>query len=666
MPALAAVLVAALPSIMNPALASGAAPPTHAISHAAAWTTRLLAPGPTQFSDVSCPTALICTAIGTGASDQGAILRTTDGGATWTRQVPPAATPYLSAVDCPTAAFCLAESYDSGGNAPTEISYSIFTATTDAGATWTTSTSASSPSGTAPVCAGATRCYLSATSSVSRSTDGGASWQRLSMSGWRSIDTIACVLRSACFVLGMPTGSRTPEFGRITGYGARFLRVAALPALQGVDPSWLSCASLQSCAAIGVTAKGPLFLTTSDGGTVWRIRSLPGSIRTVVGVSCARGGYCVVAGTHRGVPLLTAATTDDGATWSVSRTSVGAIGASISCPLAGTCFMAGTSVDSVLVSSADDAAWSTETVPAGPSALSAVACTAANTCVAVGPGVAMTSSDGGVTWTTASHPPPVDEVLVSLACPTDTTCLAGGPGVLYRSADAGATWQLEGVPASDRFSAITCASATTCFATTAPPGGTGGSDLILRTTDAGVTWQSYTFSGALITSISCGSPIDCVAVAGNGEVYATSNAGGSWTHTADVSASTYGAVAFLSVSCTSSTVCVASGIEPPWPLALVGGTYQTTDGGVTWSRLSSWFGAVACSGSQCLMITPTPLLIGLASPWLGMSVDGGADWSAVTLPEQPASTSGATITPSGRWVVVGGDSLNGALVATSP
>jgi hypothetical protein len=89
---LAAMLALLLaPFVVGQGVASAAAP-TAVAGRAPSWSTRLLSPGPTHFTDVSCASPTDCTAVGGGPSGRAALFRTsdatletsTDGGADWT------------------------------------------------------------------------------------------------------------------------------------------------------------------------------------------------------------------------------------------------------------------------------------------------------------------------------------------------------------------------------------------------------------------------------------------------------------------------------------------------------------------------------------------------------------------------------------------------------
>jgi hypothetical protein len=470
-------------------------------------------------------------------------------------------------------------------------------------------------------------------------------------------------------------------FGKVVGFGARALHIAKLPKTESVFNIELSCTSTATCV-VGADLynfSGAEVLATSNGGGMWKVHQLPGatSFDGPFGLSCAGSGYCVAAGTSVAPgatgpgPFLAATTSDEGETWSVSPiASLDTFGGQgLSCPTAGTCFLG--SVDEVLKRAPGQAAWTAESIASGPGPLAAVACPTSTTCIALGREVVERSADGGLIWTQS----PNDLHLATIACPTNTHCVATGSQsttgepVLYQSSDAGATWEAATETALSAphagYGAVTC-TLTTCIATANDP-----TPLLVRTTDGGATWSLST-SPTGFDDLSCGSTTTCVAFAWNGatnasSVYVTSNAGVSWI------ASQVPTI-FGSVSCSSPAKCLASASDsyPSYDGPNYFGPtliYESQDGGLSWSQLSSIStsdgpGDLTCAVTVCQLLDSEQWPA--TTQTVETSVDGGTDWSVALLPDEPSSLGEVAISPSGTWVLVGGDSLNGALVATSP
>jgi len=658
---------------------------------APAWTTRLLDSGPIRFADISCPTSRVCMAV--GAEGTAAIFRTTDSGATWTRQKVAATTPAISAVSCPTTRFCLASYTSSYFGDPVDQGSEGYLETVDGGAHWATGSTVTD--GGAATCAGPSRCYTVAdyTGPIARTTNGGATWQDLSMRGLESVGLISCVRRSTCFEVGTTSGSGAGrlEFGKIVGFGARVIHVDALPRLKSFYPSELSCPNVSSCALVGnlYNNTGVDVVTTSDGGATWTIRRLP--LPPPFGpstLSCANANYCVVAETSTapgavpGAPL-TATTENDGRTWSVSTVPYSE--GRLSCPSAGACFMV--SGNAVLVRTPHSMVWSPIEIPTGRGPLAAVACSSATTCITLGSGVIERSVDGGGTWTASQN----GAQLGGLACPTTTICLATGrdpatsQDVIYRSTNAGVTWEPVATTtlttSHSYYSGIVCGSATMCIATAWSPGTTSQISQFVQTADDGSTWHTYPTPSGQLVGVSCGSSTHCLAVTQTGgnesptsTVSTSSDAGASWTTAASFD------IAVGNVSCTSSTTCWMSGSDvnscclgpPTYGPSLI---FRSVDGGFTWTQLASLGGTgvagpptITCAGMDCQLVSVTDYYPSSGPPEFGLatSVDGGVDWSAASLPDPPTTIGALEVTPSNTWILVGGDSLDGALVVTSP
>ena len=182
------------------------------------------------------------------------------------------------------------------------------------------------------------------------------------------------------------------------------------------------------------------------------------------------------------------------------------------------------------------------------------------TAVLFGIQVAAAPAAGAATWTTQLSG--TTAALSGVSCPTVYTCYASGDGgTILRTVDAGTTWttvRTGGYSVSD----ISCATATTCWATALY-------DLV-TTNDGGATWSvSYNHSYPLY-AVSCATASTCLAVGYRGTVLRTANAGAMWTAGASGTAND-----LLTVECPTAATCYAGGY---------GGTVvASTDGGLTWA-----------------------------------------------------------------------------------
>ena len=679
--AVVAVSIAA-PLLATPGRAAALAAQYGATS---TWTTQVLAAGPTSFTDLSCPSKTVCTAVGGGGSGEAAIFRTTNGGSSWFPESPPLLTPSLNEVSCPTASFCLAVGQD-----PYEP---VVIETTDAGGSWTT-VSASFQDADFNVnhldCVTRATCYATLSDgSLTVSRNGGASWTDHSLGTTSYPDALSCPSPSTCFLSGSSAGTLTVQ--RSAGFGTSIKIVASL---RGVavpyHVSSIACPTPTYCMVVTTNAHGAVAYTSSNGGTTWSHRSLPLGTDDAFGVGCSGTTFCAVdVSSSRHVQFLMASSTNQGRSWRLTSLpgtagstlllplggDVGSGG--ISCPVTGRCFLAGfaTPIGSIYAELASTPAWSRRVVPSGPAPLSAIACPTDGTCVAVGDGVAMWSGDGGTSWQTAATPPPSGEALDAIACPTAELCLAvGGKDLdasasMYRSLDGGQDWTAVTLPSGlEPLASIACATPTTCVATSSY-----GAPHVVRTIDGGQTWAAASLplipSGEQtdLSSVTCPSATYCVTVGsfGSANVLVSSDAGLSWS----LGASGVG-FGLFSVTCASATTCLAAGATTVTPARGEpgAGIFRTVDGGLDWTQLATpGFNAtsIACDDEVCQELATTPPWFGPPTTTLETSTDAGVDWTTTALPSLVAF-GGICATPSGRWVLAGGDASNGALVITDP
>jgi photosystem II stability/assembly factor-like uncharacterized protein len=200
-------------------------------------------------------------------------------------------------------------------------------------------------------------------------------------------------------------------------------------------------------------------LTTSDGGKDWT-QHTPPSDTTLIGVTCVTGKMCLTAGVipdpagpYAGVVLRS---TDGGTTWTpiTMPTNTPGLG-EVTCPTATRCIAVG---GAIVVSNDGGTTWKTGSVKGGIQGLISVSCSTATRCIALGPnpagafsptvpGQAITTTDGGKTWSPIVLPAGT-AALNKLSCPSATRCFAGGPQVqstrpasFETTGDGGKTWQ---------------------------------------------------------------------------------------------------------------------------------------------------------------------------------------------------------------------------------
>jgi hypothetical protein len=310
--------------------------------------------------------------------------------------------------------------------------------------------------------------------------------------------------------------------------------------------------------------------------------------------------------------------------------------------------------------------------PPVPSNLNGVSCASTSDCVAVGQvgsgAVALYSTDGGSTWSTGTVPSEVGESsLSSVSCASTSDCVAVGyylngssyVGTALYSTDGGSTWSTGTLPGGvSDLSSVSCASTSDCVAVGQVGSGSSEIGATLYSTDGGSTWSTGTVPSEVgessLSSVSCASTSDCVAVGGyyGGLTLYSTDGGATW----GIGSLPSEVKLLRSVSCASTSDCVAVGF---YSLS-AGAALYSTDGGVTWSAgtLASEVGilvSVSCAstsdcfatgeggnatsvGALVLSFAPVPP----APPIIGTATAGNAKATVRFTP--PADIGGSAIT----------------------
>lgn len=599
----------------------GAAAPAGAARtpSSASWQVHLNAAGANQLEDLSCPTTRECVAVGGGGDNRGVIFRTTDGGATWVQAAVPPRTPWLEFVSCPSATDCVASYWG-------QINGAVFLASNDGGARWRVTHRADQP-------------------------------QHF------QIEALACVTATTCEAAGS-------GFFRSHNAGTNWSLTTPALARTTTGPNGLACPSTSTCFAVvdessvdgpsGVP--GTTILKTTDGGASFSV--LRDGLRSpgpgLTSISCVSTTRCAVAGLgSTGRRVLW--TVDGGSKWESTKvpSAPGAI-QDVSCSGPGTCTLvakassASTTTGLVSVSTTTrGSSWSVRPlstfVTSGPTAdaQGAIACPARERCFVTGfgspTGSIFSSATRAAPWHragVASGLPPLSNV----SCPTSQLCVAigdpgivGDPGLVVRSLDGGSTWSMPAtqLPSNAWLSALGCASAAYCIAT----GFAAGTSLPVAfvSTDGGATWVASPDPGAVPVSLSCTSSTVCVGPSVSGGLLRTVDGGKIWTSVPIPSGFSAGGFA-AEVSCDAAGDCVAvaSGCCV-FSMDVYSSAILSSDAGATWTLLPSpptTATEVSCTtGLTCYLLSTD-----IGPTWTTYSsgvfktVDGGKDWTAVTAP----------------------------------
>jgi photosystem II stability/assembly factor-like uncharacterized protein len=277
--------------------------------------------------------------------------------------------------------------------------------------------------------------------------------------------------------------------------------------------------------------------------------------------------------------------------------------------------------ESLYVSDDLGATWSSLPTPSGFASHGPLSCAGDLDCASggtyQGQPVLLTTTDGGHSFTL--HPyPSSDGELYSLSCPTAETCAglaamststAGDIGLaldatLLRTTDGGASFTDSPIEGGDSMVALDCSTAVNCVAV-----GHGDADVsdltagvVATTVDGGAQWTSGQLPagfGIFDSSLSCADSLHCMVtgltanIGGQGvisDLASNSDDGLSWS--AGALPPNVPSPQLSDVACASATECWATGSEAV--PQQVGRAYDagssmvigTTDGGMTWSKVS--------------------------------------------------------------------------------
>ena len=239
------------------------------------------------------------------------------------------------------------------------------------GATGSTSTTMTTPSGSSSLASGPDQSHAPQFPIV-----GGEE------PGYGNYNAVACASTSTCFAVGADNGGN--GVAALSGNGGNTWSNTSLPS--GTPPlDSIACADTTHCVAVGQGAAA----STSNAGSTWDVSAIPVANTTMVGVTCPSAQTCVAAGVtaeqegpYGGVVLRS---TDGGSSWVQAQLPPDSYGlGDVTCPTPNTCIAVGAQI---LVSSDGGETSIVATVPGGTQALRSIACSSATTCVAIGSNV---------------------------------------------------------------------------------------------------------------------------------------------------------------------------------------------------------------------------------------------------------------------------------------
>lgn len=505
--------------------------------------------------------------------------------------------------------------------------------TTDGGASWNTINTglpAASIDGLAIDPATPTTVYAgTASSGVFKTTNGGGSWSATN-AGLTNLTVPALVVDPAMPAI-VYAGTASGGVFRSSDGGSSWS--AANTGLTNLNVRTLSIDPLNP-AILYVSTPGGVFKTT-DGGGSWVLMTTG-----LTDVACA---FAIDPTTSGTVYAGTATdgvfkSTNGGGSWTLMSSGLTDLNA---CALAidpPSTLYAGTN-DGVFTSTNGGASWTARSTGLTTLRVSRIAIDPlALTTLYAGSDVGVfKSTDGGASWvarnsgltnlsvrTIAVDPVTPSTLYVGVLDPSD---FFGGPaeGGVFKSTDGGASW----VPSRTGLETLTIETVlidpvtpTTVYAASSPFGvfGVGGQGGVFKSTDGGATWiprnagLSSTFINAL--AMDPRTPTTLYAVTFS-TVFKSTDGAATWTQIGSTGA---GPVATLA-------------IDPVNPSTLYAGTsgsgvFKSTDGGASWRRVNVGLASIFVTALVIDSTDAAVLFAGTAGGGVFTSSDGGGSWSA--------------------------------------
>ena len=453
-------------------------------------------------------------------------------------------------------------------------------------------------------------CISNSGVNLIRTTDQGAHWTVVSFPVPGTPSALTCPSTTVCYAAALNgAAARTSDGGQTWTALATGVTDDSLVAI--------SCPTVTECTAIG--SLGSIVVTT-DGGRSWVSRRNGAAYYSAFGISCPTPSTCFLANANG---LLE--TVDGGVNWNVVLAHYTA---DVTCPSDNTCYAGGAQM--TYATGDGGRSWAGQSTPTATS--QAIACSDQTHCTQTaaspsGDATLLTTVDGRDWIPAASVPAPVAFLAVGCARAAGV-CIAGGKtGALFLSTDAGQKWtELDSAVTRYNFDAVSCHGGVFCTAVGYNPQTT--TLLVALTRDGGSTWSLPRISGdESLTAVSCPSTTVCVAVGLNAKVVTTHDGGSTWSLTEVDSGSVLNM--FVAISCPSDSICYAATQH--------GLVFKSNDGGLTWLKETDF--GIFLRGLDC----PSVNVCYAASPaqrdyqndvltLVETTVDGGARWSAARLP----------------------------------
>ncbi|MGO9876711.1 MAG: hypothetical protein ACLPVY_23295 [Acidimicrobiia bacterium] len=468
------------------------------------------------------------------------------------------------------------------------------------------------------------------------------------------LEDVSCSSPTSCFAVGVSFVGALAE--RWDGTVWTIVDTPTPHDSVGADLAGVSCVNSTDCSAVGasqlesvsgdVTEVGSVPLAEHWNGTSWTVEAEPSGVPVtpLTGVSCPTSTSCAAVGATSSIQQW------NGTSWSIapmSNKSSESQLVSVSCPSADRCFAVGLSSSNTqgnaLIELWNGTRWSVVPSPNLTglvyAELSGVSCSSATNCLAVGSVFSPAGENGlverwnGTRWSiiTPSNPTGAQFVQFSGAsCSTATTCFAVGSDATDTAEQAlvelwnGARWSTTPSPIptgvqNTQLNAVSCQSATDCTAVGSGEALAGSRLPGVRTFIEhwnGTSWTVATSANptglplAALVGVSCSTSTNCVAVGIDASSTTAASKplaedwnGNTWTLAAVPNPNGAANTELLSVSCHSSNSCYAVG---GYSTSTTSNTLVEHWNGTSWSQVGDPNPAGANGASLSGVSCPSP------------------------------------------------------------
>jgi len=548
-------------------------------THGWFWQMPQPAGGMAGMADVAFPTATDVWSVGDG----GLVLHSGNAGATWAVQ------PTGSDADLWSVSFVDGQNGWACGDA--------VLATHDGGATWLDKTPAKALGDAFDNASfvDATHGWIATgDGAVLRTTDGGDTWTRLNLPGYKSYVNCDFVDATHGWVIG--DGGR---LWKTTNGGTSWTRQVG-----GLGPrDWMGQVAFSDRShgwLLGYSARedyDSVVFTTSDGGAHWRRVRGADSWASSIDAAGPRSAWLVSGGYYffAGGAQVLQHTTDGGRHWQTSTIGAPASPYVIASHGDAVCAVG----DGVLVSTDGGSTW--RAASSGQTyAFSDVSLVSATDIWAVDQNGALVHSVDGARWAESARPVRWSDALRGVSFldaqngwVVGSSDFYGENGVILHTDDGGATWTPQTSNLAGGLVGVDFVDKDTGWAISSDPfpWGLGANTCIERTTDGGATWVPlYVASGAALSAVhfrdastgwAAGSyqPVENDQVAA---IFATTNGGLTWTK----GALPKGAPEISDLQFLDADTGWAVGVSYDYRTEQeTGWVLRTIDGGKTWTRV---------------------------------------------------------------------------------